>query len=79
MTAGGKRKGAGRPPLHAEDRPQAVTVRIHPQLVRRFADCAQLQAQSFKPAEQIARAQRPCLSLFSLIFHKVRAVAQLSR
>ncbi len=38
MTAGGKRKGAGRPPLPADDRPQAVTVRIHPQLVRRFAD-----------------------------------------
>ena len=38
MTAGGKRKGAGRPPLHAEDRPQAVTVRIHPQLVDAIAD-----------------------------------------
>lgn len=52
MTAGGKRKGAGRPPLPAEDRPQAVTVRIHPKLVRRFTEwCA---AREISQAEAFA-------------------------
>ena len=41
MTAGGKRNGAGRPPLAPEDRPEAITIRAHPSSVARFkAHCA---------------------------------------
>ena len=36
MTAGGKRKGAGRPPLPASDQPAAVTIKAHPSAVARF-------------------------------------------
>jgi hypothetical protein len=38
MTAGGKRKGAGRKPLAPDQRSVAVTVRIHPQVAARFRD-----------------------------------------
>lgn len=45
-TCAGKR--AGRPPLPAEDRRQAVTGGIHPQLVRWFADSRGIsQAEAF--------------------------------
>lgn len=36
MTAGGKRKGAGRKPLAPDQRPVAVTVRVRPQVATRF-------------------------------------------
>jgi hypothetical protein len=37
MTAGGKRKGAGRPALPAAERAVGVTVRVRPQIAARFA------------------------------------------
>lgn len=41
MTAGGKRKGSGRPPLSGSDKPEAVTIKAHPSTVARFkAWCA---------------------------------------
>jgi len=41
MTAGGKRKGAGRPPLSPQDVPEAITIKAHPSAVARFkAWCA---------------------------------------
>jgi hypothetical protein len=36
MTAGGKRKGAGRKPLAPEKRSVAVTVRVRPDIAKRF-------------------------------------------
>jgi hypothetical protein len=36
MTAGGKRKGAGRLRLPASERPVAVTVDVRPQVAARF-------------------------------------------
>lgn len=33
---GGKRKGAGRPPLNPDDIPEAVTIKAHPSAVARF-------------------------------------------
>ena len=36
MTAGGKRKGAGRKPLPPDQRAVAVTMRLRPQVAARF-------------------------------------------
>lgn len=37
MTAGGKRKGAGRPALPAREQAVAVTVRVRPSIAARFS------------------------------------------
>jgi hypothetical protein len=37
MTAGGKRKGAGRPPLPYSEQAVAVTVRVRPSIAARFS------------------------------------------
>ena len=37
MTAGGKRKGAGRPSLHSSEKAVAVTVRVRPYIAARFS------------------------------------------
>lgn len=37
MTAGGKRKGAGRPALPANEKAVAVTVRVRPSIAARFS------------------------------------------
>lgn len=37
MSAGGKRKGAGRPALPASERAVGVTVRVRPAVAARFA------------------------------------------
>jgi len=36
MTAGGKRKGAGRKPLALDQRSVGVTVRVRPDIAKRF-------------------------------------------
>ena len=46
MTSGGKRQGAGRKPLPSEDRPVAVTMRIHPTLAAKWADYCKNRAKS---------------------------------
>ena len=35
-TRGGSRKGAGRKPLNAADKPEAVTIKAHPSAIARF-------------------------------------------
>jgi hypothetical protein len=50
MTAGGKRKGAGRKPLGAADRPEAVTIRAHPLAVARFKAWCVASALSHREA-----------------------------
>jgi hypothetical protein len=37
VTAGGKRKGAGRKPLAPDQRPVAVTVRVRPAIAEKFS------------------------------------------
>jgi hypothetical protein len=37
MTAGGKRPGAGRKPLAPEQRAVGVTVRVRPEVAKRFS------------------------------------------
>lgn len=37
MTAGGKRKGAGRPPLPSFEKAVAVTVRVRPAIAEKFS------------------------------------------
>jgi hypothetical protein len=60
MTAGGKRKGAGRPPLPPEDKPEALTIRAHPSAVRRFcAWCAAKGLSQRQAFEQLVRRLRP--------------------
>lgn len=60
MTAGGKRKGAGRPPLHASDQPEAVTIKAHPSAVARFkAWCAAKKLSHRAAFEQWARRLKP--------------------
>jgi len=46
MTAGGKRKGAGRPPLPANEQAVAVTVRVRPAIAARFAAWCTLRGVS---------------------------------
>lgn len=38
MTAGGKRPGAGRPPLPAEEQAVAITMRVHPLIAAKFVN-----------------------------------------
>jgi len=60
MTAGGKRKGAGRPPLPASDQPEAVTIKAHPSAVARFkAWCAAKGLSQREAFEQWARRLKP--------------------
>lgn len=60
MTAGGKRKGAGRPPLPASDQPEAVTIKAHPSAVARFkAWCAAKGLSQREAFEQWVRRLKP--------------------
>ena len=46
LSAGGERKGAGWPPLSAENRPVAITVKIHPTLAAKWATYCKKRAKS---------------------------------
>jgi hypothetical protein len=64
MTAGGKRKGAGRKPLPPDQRSVAVTVRLRPQVAARFrAWCiARGISQSEAFSEWVKRSARESLA-----------------
>lgn len=57
MTAGGKREGAGRKPLPAEDRKVGVTMRVHPSIAAKWAEyCAnRAKSQAVAFAEYVKR------------------------
>jgi len=58
--AGGKRKGAGRPPLNPDDKPEAVTIKAHPSAVARFkAWCAAKGLSQREAFEQWVRRLKP--------------------
>ncbi len=60
MTAGGKRKGAGRPPLNPADKPEAVTIKAHPSAVARFkARCAAKKLSHREAFENWTRRLKP--------------------
>jgi hypothetical protein len=60
MTAGGKRKGAGRPPLSPQDVPEAITIKAHPSAVARFkAWCAAKKLSHREAFENWARRLKP--------------------
>lgn len=60
MTAGGKRKGAGRPPLNQSDKPEAVTIKAHPSAVARFkAWCVSRQLSHRDAFEKLVRSLKP--------------------
>ena len=46
MTAGGKRKGAGRKPLPLSEKAVAITVRVRPDIAARFAAWCTLRGVS---------------------------------
>jgi hypothetical protein len=46
MSAGGKRKGAGRKPLAPDQRSVAVTVRLRPQVAAQFRDWRKARGMS---------------------------------
>lgn len=60
MTAGGKRKGAGRPPLPASEQAVAVTMRVRPDIAARFAAWCTLRgvSQSRAFSEWVKRSAR---------------------
>lgn len=59
MSAGGKRKGAGRKPLDPADKPEAITIKAHPSAVRAFRIWAFANGLSHRQAfERIARRLR---------------------
>ena len=54
MTAGGKRKGAGRPPLSPQDVPEAITIKAHPSAVATFKRaCREMKLSHRELFEQI--------------------------
>lgn len=58
MSAGGKRKGAGRKPLPADQRAVAITMRVRPAIAQRFADLRRAHglSQSRAFAELVQRS-----------------------
>jgi hypothetical protein len=60
MTAGGKRKGAGRKPLPPDQRAVAVTVRVRPAIAARFSAWCKLRgvSQSRAFSEWVKRSAR---------------------
>lgn len=50
MSAGGKRKGAGRPKLNPEDRPVPITIRAHASAVAKFEAWRIIKALSQRKA-----------------------------
>lgn len=60
VTRGGKRKGAGRKPLAAEDRRVAVTIKAHSLAVARFsAYCATKNLSHREAFENWTRRMKP--------------------
>jgi hypothetical protein len=53
MTAGGKRIGAGRKPLAPDQRAVGVTVRVRPEVAKRF--CAWCKARGISQSEAFAK------------------------
>lgn len=60
MTAGGKRKGAGRKPLPPDQKAVGVTVRVRPDIAARFAAWCKLRgvSQSRAFSEWVRRSAR---------------------
>ena len=58
---GGKRKGAGRPPLPAEEKAVAVTVRVRPKIAIRFSAwcAARKTSQSSTFADWVKENTKP--------------------
>jgi hypothetical protein len=60
MTSGGKRKGAGRPPLNQQDKSKAVTIKAHPTAIARFKAWCLAKGLSHREAfEKWARRMKP--------------------
>lgn len=55
-TQGGKRPGAGRPPLPESEQPEAITIRAHKKAVRQFKDHCKARGESHREAfERISK------------------------